>query len=78
MDQQTILAESQITESAHDTVTIELVEPDSMPAAVRIAWPLQPSVIDPPRFRDTAAAMVKLFSDAHVALVRIKARRYRL
>jgi hypothetical protein len=75
MDKQTILAESQITESPHDIVTIELVEPDNMPAAVRIALPLQPSVIDPPRFRDTAAAMVKLFSDAHITLARIKARR---
>ena len=73
MTKQTILAESQITD--HDIVTIELVEPDDMPAAVKIGWPLQPSLIDPPGFRDTAAAMVKLFSDAHITLTRIKARR---
>jgi hypothetical protein len=61
-----------------DIVTIELVDPDNMPAAVRIAWPLQPTVVDPPRFRDTAAAVVKMFSEAHITLVRIKAARRRL
>jgi hypothetical protein len=70
----TRLAESQITD--HDIVTIELVEPENMPAAVRIAWPGQPTVVDPPRFGDTAAALVKLFSEAHVRLARIKARRH--
>jgi len=36
----------------------------------------QPTVIDPGRFRDLAAALVRLFSDAHVTLARIKARRH--
>ena len=39
-------------------------------------WPLQPTVTDPERFRDVAAALVKLFSEAHVTLARIRARRY--
>lgn len=70
------LAESQITKSSHDTLTIELIEfDDKMPATVKIAWPLQPSVIDPDQFRDAAAAVVRLFSEAHVALARAKARR---
>jgi hypothetical protein len=34
---------------------------------------LQPTVIDPPRFGGTAAALVKMFSTAHVELARIKA-----
>jgi hypothetical protein len=71
----TILAESQITPSPHETVTVELVEPADMPAFVQVSWPLQPSVIDPGRFRDTAAVMVRLFSEAHVTLAGIKARR---
>ena len=68
----TPLASSQIN---HDHLKVELVEPDSMPAMVRIVWPLQPTVIDPPRFGDTAAALVKMFSEAHVALAAIRARR---
>jgi hypothetical protein len=56
--------------------TIELVEPDDMPAFVKVAWPLKTTVIDPGRFRDTAAAVVKLFSEAHVTLTRINARRH--
>jgi hypothetical protein len=36
----------------------------------------QPTVIDPGRFRDLAAALVRLFSEAHVTLARIKARRH--
>jgi hypothetical protein len=72
----TILAETQLTQSPHNVVTIELVEPDDMPPFVQVRWPPQPTVIDPPHFRDTAAALVKLFSDAHVTLTHIRARRY--
>jgi len=36
----------------------------------------QPTVIDPGRFRDLAAALVRVVSDAHVTLARIKARRH--
>lgn len=46
-----------------------------MPAFVRVTWPLQPTVMDPGRFRDTATAVVRLFSEAHLTLARIKARR---
>jgi hypothetical protein len=59
----------------NDQLKVELVEPDRMPHMVRITWPLQPTVIDPPRFGDTAAALVKLFSEARVALAAIRARR---
>ena len=69
----TPLASSQIN---HDQLKVELVEPDTMPAMVRIVWPDAPTVVDPERFRDLAAALVKLFSEAHVALTHIRARRY--
>jgi hypothetical protein len=69
----TPLAETQIGRSDHDTVEITLVEPDDMPVFVQVTWPEMPTVIDPARFRDAAAAMVKLFSDAHIALARLKA-----
>jgi hypothetical protein len=44
------LASGQITGA--DTITVELVAPDDMPAVIRIIWPLQPTVVDPRRFPD--------------------------
>ena len=69
MSQITPLASSQIN---HDQLTIDL-EPDSKQPAVRITWPLQPSVIDPKRFPDTAAAVAQLFARAHIVLASLKA-----
>lgn len=77
MSQSSILAESQVTQTPHDVVTVQLIEPDGMPPIVKITWPPQSTVIDPPRFGDIAAALVKIFSTAHVELARIKSRRYR-
>jgi hypothetical protein len=68
----TPLASAQIN---HDHVKVELVEPDSRPAAVRIVWPLQPSIIDPKRFPDVAAGIAQLFARAHVTLAALKAHR---
>lgn len=75
MSKQTILGEAQITRSSHDVIEVQLVEPADLPAFVQISWPLQPSVIDPMTFGDSAAAVVKLFSEAHVTLAHIKSRR---
>jgi hypothetical protein len=66
----TPLATSQIN---HDQLTIELIEPDGMPAMVRIIWPPQPTVIDPKRFPDTAATIAQLFARAHIVLAALKA-----
>ena len=66
----TPLASSQIN---HDHLKVELVEPDSMPAMVRIVWPPQPTVVDPKRFPDTAAAVAQLFARAHLVLAGLKA-----
>jgi hypothetical protein len=59
----------------HDHLAVDLVEPSGMPAMVRVTWPLKPTIVDSPRFGDTAAALVKMFSEAHVALAAIRARR---
>jgi hypothetical protein len=53
------------------------VEPDDLPAVVGVTWPLQPSIVDPKQFGDTAGALVRMSSTAHVELARIKARRHR-
>jgi len=56
-----------------DQLAVELVEPDSMPAMVRIVWPNAPTIVDPRRFPDTAAAIAQLFARAHIVLAALKA-----
>jgi hypothetical protein len=68
----TPLASSQIN---HDHLKVELVEPDTMPAMVRIVWPLQASLIDPKAFPDAAAAVAQLFARSHIVLAAIRAER---
>jgi hypothetical protein len=66
----TPLASAQVN---HDQLKVELVEPDSMPAAVRIVWPAAPTVVDPRRFPDIAAQIAQLFARAHIVLAGLKA-----
>jgi hypothetical protein len=49
----------------HDHLKVELVEPDKMPAMVRIVWPTPPTIVDPKRFPDAAATVARLFAEAH-------------
>ena len=69
----TTLASGQIT--AVDELTIELVEADETPAVVIVRWPLKATVLNPRRFPDTAALVVRLFAEAHTVLAGIKSRR---
>lgn len=59
----------------HDTISIELLEPNAMPPMVRVVWPLQASLIDPKAFPDAAAAIAQLFARAHIVLAAIRAER---
>ena len=68
----TPLASAQIN---HDHLKVELVEPDTMPATVRIVLPPQLTVVDPKRFPDVAAAVAQLFARAHIVLAAIRAER---
>jgi hypothetical protein len=64
-----------------DELTVQLVR-QRMPAAertlhptiVRILWPLRPTDVDAQQFPETAAALVRLFAEAHITLASIKAR----
>jgi hypothetical protein len=69
----TPLAETQLGTSPHDVITVVLVEPDHLPARVRITWPASPSLIDPGDFPDVAAAVAQLFARAHIVLSGLKA-----
>jgi hypothetical protein len=41
---------------------------------IRIGWPLHPSVVDPRRFPEVAAAIARLAAEAYTALAQIEAR----
>ena len=66
----TPLASAQIN---HDQLAVELIEPTGMPSMVRIVWLPQPTIVDPKRFPDTAAAIAQLFARAHIVLASLKA-----
>jgi hypothetical protein len=65
-----------------DELIAQLIRPEDLPAAertltpavVKIVWPPAPTVVTPNRFPEVAALIVKLFSEAHVTLARIKAQ----
>ncbi len=75
MHKLTELASGQITPSPHNTIIVELVEPEGMPTTIVIHWPLQPTVCDPRRYTEVAAAAMKLLAEASTKLASIKARR---
>jgi hypothetical protein len=58
-----------------DTITIELIQPDSMPAVVRIVWPTAPTITTPARYLEVASAAMRLLAEAFTTLARIKANR---
>jgi hypothetical protein len=60
----TPLASAQIN---HDQLKVELVEPDMLPPMVKITWPDAPTIVDPKRFPEVAAAVAQLFARAHRA-----------
>ena len=64
----TPLADGTINASG-DAIEVVLVQTADMPAAIRIVWPLQPTVAD------TAAMIARLFAEASTALAQIKARK---
>jgi hypothetical protein len=74
----TILASGQIIPSPHHTITVELVDPDGMPATVRIGWPPQPTVINLRRFPELAARVARIFADftESARVVRARAAKY--
>jgi hypothetical protein len=58
-----------------DTIQVDLITPNGMPFGVRITWPPKPTVVQPGRFADTAAAIMRIVARANVELTRIRARR---
>jgi hypothetical protein len=70
------LAEGQITPSG-DRIAIHLVAPADLPASIQIRWPAAPTVCNPGRFTDVAAAAMKVLADAVTRHNQIKAGKLR-
>jgi hypothetical protein len=70
MNQTTQLASGLM--NGHDRLTIELVEPPDLPAAVLIRWPAKPSITTPDAYANAAAAVMQVLAAAVVELAAIK------
>jgi hypothetical protein len=73
MHQRTDLAAGAINGS--DRIIVELIQPPDTLAIVAINWPAKPTAVDPRRFPDTEATIVRLFAEASTTLASIRARR---
>ena len=67
-----MLASGALTRSG-DTISIELHQPDSMPAAVRIVWPTAATITTPARYNEVASTAMRLLAEASTMLARLKA-----
>ena len=56
-------------------ITVELIQPDSMPAVVRIVWPTAPTITTPARYLEVASTAMRLLAEASTTLARIRASR---
>jgi hypothetical protein len=56
--QTTQLAHGKITNA--NTLTIELIEPPGMPAAILLRWPQKPSITTPDAYSNMAAGRCKI------------------
>jgi hypothetical protein len=71
--QSTILSSGPI--NGADTLTIEVIQPDSMPAVVRIVWPTAATITTPGHYLEVASAAMRLLAEASTNLARIRASR---
>ena len=71
--QSTILSSGPI--NGADTLTIQLIQPDSIPAVVRIIWPAAATITTPSHYLELARAAMRLLAEASTSLARIRASR---
>jgi hypothetical protein len=58
-----------------DRLTVELVEPPDLPAAILLRWPTKPSITTPDAYSNVAAACMQVWSAAGMELAAIRTRR---
>ena len=68
MHQNTQLASGLI--NGHDRLTIELVQPPDMPAAILLRWPAKPSITTPDAYANVAAAAMQAAVVVELAAIR--------
>jgi hypothetical protein len=73
MTQSTILSSGPINRA--DRLMIEVIQPDSMPAVVRIVWPTAATITTPAHYPEVASAAMRLLAEASTTLARIRASR---
>jgi hypothetical protein len=73
VNQSTILSSGPI--NGADTLTIEVIQPDSIPAVVRIVWPTAATITTPAHYLQVAGAAMRLLAEASTTLARIRASR---
>ena len=73
MAKSTILSSGPV--NGGETLTVELIQPDSMPAVVRIVWPTAATITTPAHYLAVASAAMRLLAEASTTLTRIRASR---
>ena len=73
MTQSTILSSGTI--NGADTLTIEVIQPDNMPAVVKIVWPTAATITTPAHYLEVASAAMRVLAEASTTLARIRASR---
>jgi hypothetical protein len=76
MNQTTQLASGLI--NGHDRLTVELVQPPDLPAAVLIRWPQKPSITTPDAYSNVAAAAMQILAAAVTELSALRVRKKKL
>jgi hypothetical protein len=61
------------TVNGADQLSVQLIQPDGLPAVVRINWPRRPTTAAAAHYPAVAAAIVKIIADSAMALARHKA-----
>jgi hypothetical protein len=67
------LASGQV--NGHDRLTVELVQPTDMPAAILLTWPQKPSITTPDAYSNVAAAAMQILAAAVIELAAVRVRK---
>jgi hypothetical protein len=58
--------------NGHDRLTVELVEPPDLPAAVLLRWPQKPSIATPDAYSNVASEAMQVLAAAVTELSAIR------
>jgi hypothetical protein len=61
--------------NGRDRLTVELVQPPDLPAAILLRWPQKPSITKPDAYSNVAAACMQVLAAAVIELAAIRTRR---